>query len=240
MANNNHFSTLEPVWEIHRPYVEMLSRMTGSLIFARGMGRGPYYFLSPDFAHLGLDVPKEKRSPDPGFLEARMHPDDLSAFGNVIDRLYHEFISGLPPEEQKEYKHIFEFRAVNKAGEWVRLISQHQIIDHDPNGNQLLLGAIDISPDQTPGTSLRFTLANIKTGEIVPFDIHKEPGTELTRREKEVLRLIEEGKYSKEISDRLRISIHTVNRHRQNILEKMQVNNAREAIRYARRQGLLA
>jgi DNA-binding NarL/FixJ family response regulator len=48
------------------------------------------------------------------------------------------------------------------------------------------------------------------------------------------------GLMSKEISDKLFISIHTVNRHRQNILEKMNVENLSAAISYAKKLGLLA
>ena len=53
----------------------------------------------------------------------------------------------------------------------------------------------------------------------------------LTPREREILALAKEGMFSKEISEKLNISIHTVNRHRQNILEKLQVDNIIEAIR---------
>ena len=51
----------------------------------------------------------------------------------------------------------------------------------------------------------------------------------LSPREKEILKMIREGKRSKEIADFLFISINTVNRHRQNILEKMRVGNTTEA-----------
>ena len=51
----------------------------------------------------------------------------------------------------------------------------------------------------------------------------------LSAREKEILKMIQLGKKSKEIADALFISINTVNRHRQNILEKMRVSNTTEA-----------
>lgn len=51
----------------------------------------------------------------------------------------------------------------------------------------------------------------------------------LSAREKEILKMIQLGKRSKEIADALFISINTVNRHRQNILEKMRVSNTTEA-----------
>lgn len=51
----------------------------------------------------------------------------------------------------------------------------------------------------------------------------------LSVREKEILKMLQLGKRSKEIAAALFISINTVNRHRQNILEKMRVSNTTEA-----------
>ncbi|MDE5642222.1 MAG: helix-turn-helix transcriptional regulator [Muribaculaceae bacterium] len=61
----------------------------------------------------------------------------------------------------------------------------------------------------------------------------------LSRRELQVLRLIDSGLRSQEIAGQLNISLHTVNRHRQNILAAMQVKNSMEACRLARSAGLL-
>ena len=61
----------------------------------------------------------------------------------------------------------------------------------------------------------------------------------LTDREKEILLLIKEGKLSKQIADILEISIHTVNRHRQNILEKLSVGNSIEAVMAAESMRLI-
>ena len=63
------------------------------------------------------------------------------------------------------------------------------------------------------------------------FAIESATDVLLTPREREILALAKEGMFSKEISEKLNISIHTVNRHRQNILEKLQVDNIIEAIR---------
>ena len=61
----------------------------------------------------------------------------------------------------------------------------------------------------------------------------------LSEREKEILQLIDQGRLSKEIADALSISIHTVNRHRQNILSKLGVSNSIEACRIAKRLNLI-
>jgi len=61
----------------------------------------------------------------------------------------------------------------------------------------------------------------------------------LTPRELQVLKLIAEANTSKEIAKALFISIKTVERHRQNILDKLGMNDRVELTRYAIRRGLI-
>jgi DNA-binding NarL/FixJ family response regulator len=61
----------------------------------------------------------------------------------------------------------------------------------------------------------------------------------LTPRELEVLKLIAEAYTNKEIADALFISIKTVERHRQNILDKLGMRDRVELTRYAIRRGLI-
>jgi DNA-binding NarL/FixJ family response regulator len=61
----------------------------------------------------------------------------------------------------------------------------------------------------------------------------------LTPRELEVLKLIAEARTSKEIAKMLFISVKTVERHRQNILDKLGMRDRVELTRYAIRRGLI-
>lgn len=61
----------------------------------------------------------------------------------------------------------------------------------------------------------------------------------LSVREKIILQMIQSGKSSKMIADRLEISKHTVDRHKQNIIAKLQVNNTTEACHKAKKLGLI-
>ncbi|MGN6377494.1 MAG: response regulator [Gaiellales bacterium] len=61
----------------------------------------------------------------------------------------------------------------------------------------------------------------------------------LTPRESQVVKLIAEAYSSKEIADQLVISVKTVDRHRQNILEKLGMSDRVELTRYAIRRGLI-
>ena len=62
---------------------------------------------------------------------------------------------------------------------------------------------------------------------------------ELTEREREVLTLIAEGRSNQEIADALVISIKTVNRHRENIMAKLNLHSRVELVRYAIEKGLI-
>lgn len=65
------------------------------------------------------------------------------------------------------------------------------------------------------------------------------PETVLTEREDEVIKLIAEGRSSKEIAQLLTISVRTVERHRENILAKLGMRDRTQLTRYAIRAGLI-
>jgi DNA-binding NarL/FixJ family response regulator len=62
---------------------------------------------------------------------------------------------------------------------------------------------------------------------------------ELTTREEEVLRLIAHGHSNKEISQRLNIAVKTVESHKANLMQKLELRTRTEIVRYALRQGWL-
>jgi two-component system response regulator NreC len=61
----------------------------------------------------------------------------------------------------------------------------------------------------------------------------------LTLREREVLKLIGEGNKSKEIADYLCLSIHTVEKHRSNLMEKLNLHSVSALTAYALEKGLV-
>jgi two-component system response regulator NreC len=61
----------------------------------------------------------------------------------------------------------------------------------------------------------------------------------LTEREREVLKLIADGLSNQEVADRLVISVKTVERHRANILAKLNLHSRTELVKYAIRKGLI-
>jgi DNA-binding NarL/FixJ family response regulator len=61
----------------------------------------------------------------------------------------------------------------------------------------------------------------------------------LTKREKEILRMVIEGKHNKEIADSLGKSLRTIETHRFNIMKKLAVNNAIDMVNKAVREHLV-
>jgi DNA-binding NarL/FixJ family response regulator len=69
-------------------------------------------------------------------------------------------------------------------------------------------------------------------------EIH-DNGAELSERESEILKLIAEGKSTREISDLLFISVKTVGTHKQHLLEKLKLNSTAGLIKYAIKKGIV-
>ena len=67
----------------------------------------------------------------------------------------------------------------------------------------------------------------------------EDPYGRLTPREREVFHLIAEGLTTKEIARKLDISAKTAENHRARVLDKLDVRNTAELVRYALRRGLL-
>jgi DNA-binding NarL/FixJ family response regulator len=62
----------------------------------------------------------------------------------------------------------------------------------------------------------------------------------LSAREREILQLVAEGKSSKEIANLLNLSVYTVETHRGNIMQKLNLRGIPELILYAVRKGIVA
>jgi two-component system, NarL family, response regulator NreC len=62
----------------------------------------------------------------------------------------------------------------------------------------------------------------------------------LTHREREILQLVAEGKSSKDIANLFNLSVYTIETHRSNMMEKLNLHSVPELILYAVRKGVIA
>jgi len=63
--------------------------------------------------------------------------------------------------------------------------------------------------------------------------------SEFTDREREIILLCRDGLLCKEIANRLKISVYTVNSHKRNIFRKLGINNTVEMVQYALKKGII-
>jgi DNA-binding NarL/FixJ family response regulator len=92
---------------------------------------------------------------------------------------------------------------------------------------RVMSGEKYVSPRIAPETSLEFSGGG------------SEPTAELTPRQLEVLTLISEGLSTKEVARALNISIKTVETHRSQLMERLNIHEVAGLVRYAIKKGLL-
>ena len=216
------------IWERDRSMLHQMSKVSHTCTFVVDVYKCKYTFASSNFADLlGYDrhkiVTLEKQG---DYLESRIHPDDRQQLADLQVRLG---------------QFIYSFRIRDTRQQYIRVSSKQQVLEQSSSGKAwLILGNMDISPNQKESGQVDCSVINLKNGEIFSPSLLTRPHTDLTSREIEILYLIQQVFLSKEIAHRLCISIHTVNIHRQNLLRKLGVQNSIEAIKAGIESGLLS
>lgn len=168
----------------------------------------------------------------------RIHPDDL-AQKHLLELQFFHLLKTLPIVERSDYHIVSKMRMKSGAGEYVTILHRMFYVCSCPSGNLWLAVCLYNFPYESETLEISSgIIINSATGDIVRSD--KEKCVDLlSSREKEILQLIDRGKISKDISGLLSISKNTVDRHRQNILEKLRVKNSIEACRIAKLMKLI-
>lgn len=202
------------------------------------------YLFAGDLGML-LGISDESRtyrkicSSDEDVIYNRIHPEDL-AEKRMLEYEYFKYVDGMSSEEKMRHKATCKIRIMDKNGEYLYVDNSTQVIKPSPAGKiWLILCSYDLSSVQHRSEGIDPYIKNNHTGEIVSLSFSGIRQHILSDREREILLLIKDGKLSKQIADMLGISIHTVNRHRQNILGKLSVGSSVEAIMAATSMGLL-
>lgn len=221
--------------------IRAMAQLSSSGVTVYDLQKQVHVYASPNFYKLyGYDLGERQGEVENAVFDQKIHPDDRSVLAqNGYEAM--KFMMGQPPDSRKQYKMVTEYRIHAGAQGYVRVSEQHRVLEQDSMGNiWLSLAVIDISPDQATTAGVKCQITNFHTGELI--SLRPEAGANairLTMRETEILEMIGAGKLSKEISGMLDISVHTVNTHRQRILDKLQADNSIEALQSARQLGLI-
>lgn len=209
---------------------------------------GEYYYMLFDLVNgdvgsvsdelkniLGYE-PKELNSQ---LLFEIIHPDDRFFVIN-FEEINTGFLNSISSEEYPFYKFQYDVRLKSKDSGYKRILVQYLIVDYD-NSNifhsfHIHTDISHIKQEGEPCVSIvgiegRPSYYNIKNFILTKsFDL-------FTKREREILKSIVEGKTSQQIADKFFISLYTVNAHRRNIMEKAGVKTSIDLVKKCLNEG---
>lgn len=229
-------------FESTKKLLERLSEIENCTYSVFDMDKNAYLLKSSKFKRLlGYVNPEDIENDDLELFHRIIHPDDLSFVMETENEAYN-FYKNLPASEKKDYKLVYDFRVKNASGIYMRFIHQFIVLEQDRSGKSwLALIVTDLIAERATDDRPQRRMINIRSGKLHLFnnDDSYNSATLLTKRETEILGLIAQGLDSRDISDRLFISVNTVNNHRQNILIKTRSENTTQALLYSKRIGII-
>lgn len=177
------------------------------------------------------------------FTNEIIHPEDLINTWKLLKKVW-GFIIAVPSAERGHYKFSFDYRTVKPDGVVVRILEQIALLQQDSKGN--ITHILGICNDITSWKRSGNQIASITSS--IDHSIHfftcddYEKGlsqTVLSKRELEIVKLLAQGNSSKYIAAKLCISFHTVNTHRQHMIEKTKTKNTGELVYFAKSHFLI-
>jgi len=128
----------------------------------------------------------------------------------------------------KDKGYLDRFLKVGASGYVLKLSAAEELIGAI---RLVASGGIYLDPQMADRITEGYVQSHFLKGEVRRRD--------LTVREEEVLRLIAQGNSNKEISNQLKISVKTVESHKANLMQKLELRTRTEIVRYAVRRGWL-
>ena len=199
-----------------------------SYIYPGGMGE-----------QLGLDEnTTEIKSIWEDELLGKIHPQDLQRKYRLEFQFF-QLLKSIEVAQRFDYEAISKLRIKNKEGNYILVKHRIQYLQGlEGDTIRFVLCLYNILYNHPEFDIPQGVIVNTKTAAVIDYD-NQQFDNKLSAREKEILQLIQYGRRSKEIASKLAVSINTVHRHRQNILQKLKVSSAIEACRVAQNMGLL-
>ncbi|WP_300804490.1 helix-turn-helix transcriptional regulator [uncultured Akkermansia sp.] len=158
---------------------------------------------------------------------------------HVFELYFFNFLKNVLPEKKCEYQASCLIRLLNKNNKVLQIIHNMRYLNCLSNGS-VWCGVCTYAPSTQIHEKSEGCIVNISTGETVRKEQYMECSSKLlSKRQTEILALLAKGFGSKQIADKLNISLHTVNRHRQDILSILRVTNTVAAVGIGLRMRLI-
>lgn len=216
--------------------MRLWARVENALIVVSDMVEGKSHIIAGGFA-LNLDIGdyRQENSIWENKILALMSPEEQEEKYIAELRFFH-YLRHLPKSKKSDYYLMSKLRFRFKDGDIHDVLHRmYYIFDEDGENLRLSICIYGPLPFDFKGKSFA---VNSVTGLKEELTASGNDSI-LSRRERQILAMIDTGMKSAEISALLNISIHTVSRHRQEIIGKLQVRNTHEACRLAKSMALL-
>lgn len=150
---------------------------------------------------------------------------------HILELRFLAYLKDIPAEKKTEYQASCLIRCKKQDDKTLQILHTTRYLNCLPNGS-VQLGLCTYIPFFQTDERLEGGINNIITGEaICPEQYMQCDNRLLSKRQTEILALAAKGISSKQIADKLSISLHTVNRHRQDILSALHVTNTAAAVK---------
>lgn len=218
--------------EIYKQRALAYSQMEGAICVLSDMQENKsFIYKSAAADELGLKMEENPAEIDSIWEEdmlKKIHPDDrLKKY--IHELRFFKLLETMEIEERKAYSVVSKIRMKDKNEDY-RWVKHRMFYIYSPDNGRLRLALCLYNIALTSSGAPDFMIVNVIKGEVVVKD-KLDYKNILSPRELEVLKCVGEGYASKEIAGLLSISVNTVNRHRQNILEKLKVKNSIQAFK---------
>ncbi len=194
-----------------------------------------FEYVSKNYkASLGLD-PNELKEKGMRYFWSRIHPEDIEFWLQALNSLMKFTLSEIPKEKRQDASYTWNFRFKNAQNIYVNVVQNTTPLIFDSE-NKPIIGLAhytimhpDVKLDITASAKL---LNDQQEYETVYFNSFSQKllHDSVTNRERDIIRLLILDKTSKEISEKLNISSHTVDTHRRNILKKLDITSTGELV----------
>ena len=212
------------------------ARVENALIVVSDMAEGKSHIIAGGFArNLDIGDYQQENSIWENKILDLMSPEEQEEKYIAELRFFH-YLRHLPKSKKTDYYLMSKLRFRFTDGDIHDVLHRMYYI-FDENGENLRLAICIYGPMPFDFKGKNFAVNSI-TG-IKEELTASGNGSILSRRERQILAMIDTGMKSAEIAVQLNISIHTVSRHRQEIIGKLQVRNTHEACRLAKSMGLV-
>lgn len=218
------------------------------IFYAGDYSQGKYLYIDPScHAVLGYEL-EHLAKEGPVYFTSLWHPADFKIYSEKTFPETIKFLKRQPVKDQLNFSSSINYRIKTQNGRYITVLQRSTYFLHPDSGQPLaVVGFIIDITHYKEGSKIIHTIDRVDHNFST---LNSEPvykavyypdreDAEFTRRELEIISLIYRGLSSKEIAQKLHVSINTINNHRKNILQKSNCSNSPELLSYAVKLGLV-